>query len=266
MITDKYLSDLFAEQAENRPDARQVLAAVHDQLDRRPTVIITRSATALGAVAAVAAIAVGSSVISHHSSGHPINVVAGNSTSASDPAPSAAPTMTTPPPPSSVPASATPTPTTPAPSPTASGGGPVVLKPSPSYDYSTIAAGWLPGAVTAQTAQNSAGFEERDYTVSVDGVDMDVIIWVETGPLPTSMQATGGGNYTNMTVQGHAAREFVSSNITIVAVDLGNGNVAYAGPSVQTTTATVTSARIKSIAEQVANGIEYGRHDPIPAN
>jgi hypothetical protein len=81
------------------------------------------------------------------------------------------------------------------------------------------------------------------------------------------MQATGGGsNFTALIVQDHPAREFVSNNITIVAVDLGNGQIAYAGPSVQTTTATVTKARIKTIAEQVANGIEYGRHDPLPSN
>lgn len=270
MITDKLLSDVFAEQAENRPEARQVLAAVHDRVDGRSTVMITRSATAFGAAAAVAAIAIGSSVIGHHGSGHTITVGGGSSTAA---AASSTPQSSSPssPQPSS-PTAATPspsaTPTSPASSNQVPSSAPSMITPTSSVDYSTIAAGWLPGPVTHEAATNNGGFEEHDYTVTVDGTEVDVIIWVEAGStLPTRMQATGGGSdYSELTVQGHPAREFVSANITIVAIDLGNGRIAYAGPSVQTTTGTVTTARITSIAVQVANGIEYGRHDPLPSN
>ena len=55
----------------------------------------------------------------------------------------------------------------------------------------------------------------------------------------------------------------MSGNVTIVAFDRGNGTIAYVGPSVQRTTATVTSARIASIAMKVARNMQFDRHDPI---
>ena len=93
---------------------------------------------------------------------------------------------------------------------------------------------------------------------------MDVIIWTESGSLPARMQATGGSSdYRRITINGHPGREFGSSNITIVAFDRGNGTIAYAGPSVQRTTADVTTARISAIARKVARHMQFGRHDPI---
>jgi hypothetical protein len=137
--------------------------------------------------------------------------------------------------------------------------------PAGSRNYVTIAAGWLPGEIKKESAQNSPGFEQHDYDVSVDGIDMDVIIWVEDGnALPTRTEA--GGNYRDLTINGHPAREFIANVATIVAVDIGHGKIAFAGPSVVATNSTVTTARISSIARHVVSSIEYGRHDPIPVN
>jgi hypothetical protein len=128
-------------------------------------------------------------------------------------------------------------------------------------DYATIAAGWLPGPVTREEASNQPGFEQRIYTVTVDGIELDAIIYLEEGPLPGRTEA--GSDYRSLTIDGHPAREFVADTATIVAVDLGNGKVAYAGPSVVATTAQVTTARITAIAERMAGSIQFDRHDPI---
>lgn len=119
--------------------------------------------------------------------------------------------------------------------------------------------------VLAAVHQRSPGFEEHDYTVSVDGTEMDVIIWVLNGnSLPTRTEA--GGNYRELTINGHHAREFIADVATIVAVDIGHGKIAFAGPSVVATSSTVTTARISAIARHVVRSIEYGRHDPLPKN
>ncbi len=95
---------------------------------------------------------------------------------------------------------------------------------------------------------------------------MDVIIWTETGPLPTQMQATGGtSDYRQVTVNGHPGREFIADNITIIAFDLGNGTIAYVGPSVRQLTVVVTTQRITAIAVKVAANMQFDRHDPIPS-
>jgi hypothetical protein len=142
---------------------------------------------------------------------------------------------------------------------------PVATSPSVSGGFSTIAAGWLPGPARQVDASNQPGFEQRDYDVKVDGVDMDVIIYLERGSqLPPSTEA--GSSYRAISINGHPGREFIANNATIVAFNLGNGTIAYAGPSVVALSGTVTSARITAIAEHVAREIQFNQHDPIPAN
>lgn len=142
-----------------------------------------------------------------------------------------------------------------------------MVKPTSKYAYSTIAAGWLPGPARKVEANNQGNFEERDYTVTVDGVDMDVIIWTERDTtLPTRMQAGGGAADRDITINGHPGREFIADNCTIVAFDLGNGTIGFAGPSVVKTTDKVSTTRITDIAEKVAKHIQFNRHDPIPAS
>ena len=62
MNTEDLLTDLFATQAEHRPEPGPVLDAVHDRIARQRRVLITRATTVLAAAAAVAAVAVGISV------------------------------------------------------------------------------------------------------------------------------------------------------------------------------------------------------------
>ncbi|HEU5005665.1 MAG TPA: hypothetical protein VFT67_01765 [Jatrophihabitantaceae bacterium] len=269
MNTDQTLIDLFAERAEQRPDASDVLAALRRAIDAPRHGNMGRTATMLGSAAAVAALAIGVSVAT--SGGHgapdpqPVGAaVSGGLEQSNGPAQSGSPEQSGPVPgtPTLAPVSSADThaPGTPA-------GQHLVEAPGMgnvpgSRDYSTIAAGWLPGpAATRVEASNQPGFEERIYTVTVDGVEMDAIIYVEDGPLPGRTEA--GSQYRSLTINGHPAREFVADTATIVAVDLGNGKIAYAGPSVAATTAQVTTDRITAIAEHMAASMQFGRHDPI---
>lgn len=77
------------------------------------------------------------------------------------------------------------------------------------------------------------------------------------------MRAAGPADR-DIIVNGHPAREFIADTATIVAVNLGNGKIAYAGPSVVATTAQVTTQRITDIAVHVATSMQFGRHDPMP--
>jgi hypothetical protein len=150
-------------------------------------------------------------------------------------------------------------------SPASTSSSPASTSPSVSDGFSTIAAGWLPGPARQVDASNQPGFEQRDYDVKVDGVDMDVIIYLESGSqLPSRTEA--GSGYRDITINGHPGREFIADNATIVAFNLGNGTIAYAGPSVVAPTGTVTTARITAIAEHVAREIQFNQHDPIPVN
>ncbi len=285
MNTEDLLTDLFAHDAQNRPDPVAVLDAVHHRIDQDRTIVGVRAASAVGAAATVAAIAVGATVFTapsgHHTDpagGTPTPTVTISTPATQTPSRSAAPTTVYPIP--TAPTTVHPTPTAPTtvyPTPTApttvyptppSSAPPVSVPGGAGRSYSTINAGWLPGPATQNPTgtSNQAGFEERDWDVSVDGVALDVIIWIEPGPLPARTQATGGGksDYRDVTVNGHAGREFRSTNITIIAFDLGNGTIAYVGPSVKQTTAAVTSARIATIAAKVAQNMQFHRHDPIP--
>lgn len=249
MNTEDMLSDLFAHEADRRPDSATVLDAVHQRIAQRGRIAGVRAASALGAVATVAVIAVSASVLTAPS-GHHADPAGG--APQSTPATTAPATRTTT-------ALATDT-STPQPS------DPSVSSPAGGRSYSTINAGWLPGPAKQNPAgtSNGPGFEERDWDVTVDGVAMDVIIWTESGSLPSQMQATGGqSDYLPITVNGHPGREFVSANVTIIAFDLGNGTVAYVGPSVQQKTATITSARIAAIAVKVADNMQFNQHDPF---
>lgn len=258
MNTDQTLIDLFAERSAQRPDASDVLAAVHERIDGPRHVNVARTATMLGSAAAVAALAVGLSVVTSGGRGAPRpNPVGAAALGAPDSVPAtSAGSPTAPLDPATTAASVASGPSTPALS-----EAPGMANAPGSRDYSTIAAGWLPGPVTQDEASNQPGFEERDYTVMVDGVEMDAIIYVEDGPLPGSTEA--GSDYRTLTINGHPAREFVADTATIVAVDLGNGKVAYAGPSVTATTSLVTTARITVIAEHMVTDMQFGRHDPI---
>jgi hypothetical protein len=256
MDVERVVTEVLTEQAEQRPDPQPVLAEVRRRVRRRRRVAVTRTGAALGAAAAVAAIATGVALGADRPDGRP-SAPAGVGTSS--------PVATTPTAPD------TPAPTAPRRSSTAQpnrssvaprdGQSGLVLPPG-QRNYSTIAAGWLPGPARQVGAQNQPGFEERDYDVTVDGTHMDVIIWVERGPLPDRTEA--GSHYRSITVNGHRAREFVDDIATIVAVDRGNGTIAFAGPSVTATTPRVTTERISAIARHVAGSIEFGRHDPIP--
>ncbi len=256
MNTDRILIDMFAQQAEQHPDALDVLDAVHQRIDQRRRPGVTRALPVLGAAAAVATIAIGVGAATSGGPGSPNSPAGGGAplnTVASQPLTSSTPngriTVTALP-------NATPGQMIPAkPSATRAG------LPANSRDYSTIAAGWLPGPAKQIGASNQPGFEQRDYTASVAGTDMDVIIYLEGGSLPTSTEA--GSHYRSITINGHAAREFIAGIATIVAVDLGNGKIAYAGPSVAATTDRVTTARITTIAEHVASAMQFNRHDPI---
>jgi hypothetical protein len=254
MITEEILSETFALHADDRPEAQDVLAAVHQRVKRQRSIAITRAAAVLGAAATVTAVAVGVTVAAERPSGP--GGVSGGGRPVTSPA-----SMT-----ASRPAAVTKA--SPKATRTHLSGAPSkvhTISPSGSRNYITIAAGWLPGNVTQETAQNSPGFEEHDYTVSVDGTEMDVIIWVLNGnSLPTRTEA--GGNYRELTINGHHAREFIADVATIVAVDIGHGKIAFAGPSVVATNSTVTTARISAIARHVVRSIEYGRHDPLPKN
>lgn len=257
MNTDQTLIDLFAERSAQRPDASDVLAAVHERIDGPRHVNVARTATMLGSAAAVAALAVGLSVVTSGGHGapspHRVGAAGPGVLDSVSAAPSgSAPALGAP----TTAASVASAPSTPPPS-----EAPGMANAPGSRDYSTIAAGWLPGPVTQDEASNQPGFEERDYTVMVDGVEMDAIIYVEDGPLPGSTEA--GSDYRTLTINGHPAREFVADTATIVAVDLGNGKVAYAGPSVTATTSLVTTARITVIAEHMVTDMQFGRHDPI---
>lgn len=263
MTADQMLIDLFAERAEQRPEAAEVLASVHRCIDAPRQVNATGMATVLGSAAAVAALAVGLSVATSHGHGAPrplqLGAAAPGVLDSASVAPSGSQTVPA--------ASSTPTARS---TPTAaitSAAAPTLLeaprlgRAPGSRNYSTIAAGWLPGPVTHVDASNQPGFEQRDYTVMVDGVEMDAIIYLEDGPLPGSTEA--GSDYSSLTINGHPAREFVAGTATIVAVDLGNGKIAYAGPSVVATTNQVTTARITQIAEHIASSMQFHRHDPI---
>ncbi|WP_375483030.1 hypothetical protein [uncultured Jatrophihabitans sp.] len=257
MNTENLLTDLFADQADGRPEPGPVLEAVHTRIARQRRVTVTRATTVLAAAAAVAAVAGGNTVATEPSGFHAGPAAGTGAVSSSTPASTAAmsPSSTTAPLPSST-----------APSPRTSG--PARVRVADSGGYSTINAGWLPGPATPDPAGTSVqpGFEERDWTVMVDGVAMDVIIWTESGSLPSRVQATGGRpDYRAITVNGHPGREFVAKNVTVVAFDLGNGTIAYAGPSVERTTAKVTTARISAIARKVAVNMQFHRHDPIPS-
>jgi hypothetical protein len=243
---DQILTDVFNDQAEYRPDPIEVLAGVRHRLDHSSRPSVTRAATALSAAAAVAVTAVAVTALgdrdgnaSQHSGGSRV-VGAATQHSAPRPAHTVRPVTT--------------------PSPRRRSGS---TRARSKEDYSTIAAGWLPGPGQQVEASNQPGFEERDYDVTVDGVDMDVIIYLESGQLPSATEA--GSGYTSVTINGHPGRQFVADNATIVAFDLGNGEVAYAGPSVDAPTDTVTTARITDIAVHVATAMEFNQHDPIPA-
>jgi hypothetical protein len=265
MTTDQTLIDLFTERAEQRPDAADVLAALRQAIDTPRRVNMTRTATMLGSAAAVAALAIGVSVVTSGGHGAPnshpggaaapggLDSVSAPSTGSTTPVDAATTPATT--------AATTATSITSAPSTPSLSEAPGAGNVPGSRDYSTIAAGWLPGPVTHEEASNQPGFEQRDYTVTVDGVELDAIIYVESGALPGRTEA--GSHYRSLTINGNPAREFVMDTATIVAVDLGNGKVAYAGPSVAATTAQVTTARITAIAERMAGSMQFDRHDPI---
>jgi hypothetical protein len=253
MNHDQILRDVLDDHAEQRPDAAEVLAGTYHRISRRKRVQVTRAATMLGAAATVAAVAVASAALAGRSSEHKAAPTRAGA-AAAVPAITARPAthvVHAAPAKRSSPASS------------AANSAPVV-DPTSRYGYSTIAAGWLPGPATQVGAQNQPGFEERDYDATVDGVDMDVIIYLERGRhLPSRTEA--GANYQDFTINGHPAREFVADVATIVAIDMGNGTIAYAGPSVTATTNAVTTARITEIAVHVARDIQFDRHDPIPA-
>ena len=147
---------------------------------------------------------------------------------------------------------------------------PEVSGPAEAVSYWTIDAGWLPGPAKLNVAGLSSrpGVQERDWDVTVDGAAMDVIIWTETGSLPTQMQATGGGqaDFRAITINGHPGREFIADHVTIIAFDLGNGTIAYVGPSAAELTAAVTTERITAVAVKVATNMQFDRHDPIPGS
>lgn len=274
MNTEDLLTDLFARDAQNRPDPVAVLDAVHHRLGHQRPIVGVRTVSAVAAAATVAAIAVGATMFTapsgHHSGpaeGAPTPTVTISAPATQSPSRSAAPTTVYPTP--TAPTTVYPTPTAPTTVyPTPRWSAPTISVPGGAgRSYSTINAGWLPGPATQNPTgtSNQAGFEERDWDVRVDGVAMDVIIWIEPGSLPARMQATGGKSHNRrVTVNGHAGREFRSTNITIIAFDLGNGTIAYVGPSVKQPTATVTSARIATIAAKVAENMQFHRHDPIP--
>ncbi|PZS34392.1 MAG: hypothetical protein DLM58_05850 [Pseudonocardiales bacterium] len=246
MKPDQLLYDVFAAQADSRPDPCEVLAAVHERLDRptRPRrAPARRVATMVAAAAAVFAVASTAAVLSNRSHGqHVVAVPAGSHSSSPATVTSARPAH-------------------PSSSPT---GGPTRVSLGSRYPYSTIAAGWLPGPGHQVMATNNPGFEQRDYAVTVDGTAMDVIIWTTDGSaLPSSTEA--GSNYRDIVINGHAARQFTADVATIVAVDLGNGKIAYAGPSVVATTSQVSTTRIADIAVHVARETLFNRHDVIPA-
>ncbi|MEP7019599.1 MAG: hypothetical protein ABI808_03035 [Pseudonocardiales bacterium] len=246
MKSNQLLYDVFAAQADSRPDPSEVLAAVHERLDRpnRPRRVPARRATTMfAAAAAVAAVATTAAVLSNRSHGQHPAVAAAASHSSSPAIVTIAP---------SAHQSSAPT------------GGPAQVTLGSKYPYSSIAAGWLPGPGQQVSATNNPGFEERDYAVTVDGTAMDVIIWTTDGSgLPSSTEA--GSNYRDIVINAHPAREFIADVATIIAVDLGNGKIAYAGPSVVATTSQVTTARIADIAVHVAREMLFNRHDVIPA-
>lgn len=237
MNADQILTDVFADRADLRPDASDVLSEVQQRLARRRRVPVARTAAVLGTAAAVAATAVTAAAVAGrdgHSSGHhtaaAVDVTGTHSTA-----------------------------------PASTHGNPAATQPSANHGYSTIAAGWLPGAGREVGASTQPGFEQRDYDVSVDGVDMDVIIYLEDGSqLPTRTEAGSGDR--DITINGHPGREFIADNATIVAFNLGNGKIAYAGPSVVATSGQVSTARITDIAVHVAREIQFNRHDPITSD
>jgi hypothetical protein len=258
MNTDQTLIELFAERAEQRPDASDVLATLRQAIDTPRHGNAARTATMLGSAAAVAALAIGVSLATSGGHDAPGTRPAGAAGPGAVDTASAASTESTIAPVNTGTTAAA----------IASAPGAPRLSEAPGFgnapglrNYSSIAAGWLPGPVTHEEASNQPGFEQRDYTVMVDGVELDAIIYVESGTLPSRTEA--GSDYRSVTINGHPAREFVTGNATIVAVDLGNGKVAYAGPSVAATTPQVTTERITAIAQHMAGSMQFDRHDPI---
>jgi hypothetical protein len=250
MNPNDILRDVMVDRANRRPDAAEILEAVHSRADGH-RLAWRHSVTVIGAACAVAAIAVGTAGLAHRASGHLSTPAgAGPITTAAEPdlsTPTAARSRT----PYSGSATVTPSARRP-------------WQPT-SRPYSTIAAGWLPGQARQVDALNWPGFEQRDYDVVVDGTHMDVIVYLEDGiSLPSQTEA--GPADRDIMINRHPAREFIADRATIVAVDLGNGKIAFAGPSVQATTPQVTSQRITEIAVRVATNIEFDRHDRIPGS
>jgi hypothetical protein len=255
MNVDQILTDVFTDRAETRPDAHDVLTSVRQRLEQQRRVSVGQAAAVVGTAAAVAVTGVAAVAIAglaNHSHSAPGGTQSGGVAAASHPAVRAH-SSTSPAPRATHPAAL--------PKPRARGAHPAAK----DDNYSTIAAGWLPGSSHEISASREPGFEERDYTAEVNGVDMDVIIYLESGTaLPDRTEA--GANPESLTINGHPAREFVADNATIVAFDLGNGEIAYAGPSVVATTGQVTTADITAIAVHVATDMQFDQHDPMPAN